>query len=61
MTPMEAWGIISANLATLYRIRRAQNPGDKGYDDADTEAEVMAFRALKEMQERAAGKNEREK
>lgn len=52
MTPMEAWGIVSANLATLYRIRRAQNPDYKGFDDADSEAEVIAFRALKEMEER---------
>jgi hypothetical protein len=53
---MEAWSIISANLAYLYRIRRAQNPGCKGYDDADTEAEVMVFCALKEMQERGTAK-----
>lgn len=49
MTPMEAWSIISANLATLYRIRKAQNPEFRGFDDADVEAEVIAFRALKEM------------
>jgi hypothetical protein len=52
MTPMEAWSIIGANLYHLYRIRRAQNPGYKGYDDADLEAEVIAFQALKEMEER---------
>jgi len=51
MKPMEAWSIISANLAHLVRIRRSQ--GDpKGYVDAESEAEVIAFRALKEMDER---------
>lgn len=58
MTPMEAWSIISANLNHLYKIRRADNWGRnkdfKGYDPADTEAEVMCFRALKEMEERMA-------
>lgn len=51
MTPMDAWHIISANLAHLVRLRRCQ--GDpKGFVPADTEAEVMAFKALQEMQER---------
>lgn len=56
MTPMEAWSIISANLNHLYKIRRTDNHGRpinyKGYEPADTEAEVMCFRALKEMEER---------
>lgn len=51
MTPMEAWSIVSANLAHLVRIRRSQ--GDpKGYVDAEAEAEVITFKALQEMQER---------
>lgn len=51
MKPMEAWSIISANLAHLVRIRRCQ--GDpKGYVDAETEAEVITFKALQEMQQR---------
>lgn len=51
MKPMEAWSIISANLAHLVRIRRCQ--GDpRGYVDAEIEAEVIAFKALQEMQER---------
>lgn len=55
MKPMEAWSIISANLAHLVRIRRCQ--GDpKGYVDAETEAEVIAFKALKDMQERMCTK-----
>ena len=47
MTPMEAWRIISANLWELYKRRRAENPNYKGYTDADTEAEIVAFMALK--------------
>ena len=51
MTPMEAWHIISANLANYYRMRRG--PGfEKGYVPADTEAEVICFIALKQMEER---------
>jgi len=51
MTPMEAWHIISANMANYYRRRRG--PGfEKGYTLADTEAEVICFMALKQMEER---------
>lgn len=48
MTPSEAWSIISSNLAHLYKLRRDDNY--KGYVDADTEAEVIAFKALQLMQ-----------
>ena len=51
MKPMEAWSIVSANLAHLVRLRRCQ--GDpKGFTDAESEAEVITFKALQEMQER---------
>lgn len=53
MKPMEAWRIISANLAQLYKMRSDENY--KGYVDADTEAEVICFKALREM-ERSEGK-----
>lgn len=52
MTPMEAWRIISANLVDLYKRRRDEH--FNGFVDADIEAEVICFRALKEMEERAA-------
>ena len=54
MTPAEAWSIISANLMTLYKMRRALNNSDKGYTAAETEAEVVCFKALMEMQKRSA-------
>lgn len=50
MTPLEAWSVISRNLAKLYSLCRT--PHCKGYVPADTEAEVIAFKALQEMQER---------
>lgn len=51
MTPMEAWHIISANLANYYRMRRGTG-FEKGYTPADTEAEVVCLLALKHMEER---------
>lgn len=50
MTPMQAWHIISANLAELYKLKRTDTY--KGYTDADVQAEVVCFKALKEMEER---------
>lgn len=50
MTPLEAWSVISGNLAQLYKMLKT--PCFKGYVPADTEAEVIAFKALQEMQER---------
>lgn len=52
MTPLEAWNIISANLANHHKVRRAMYPNDKGYTDAEVKAEVICFQALMEMQER---------
>ena len=53
MTPMEAWRIISADLTDLYKMRRALNNSDKGYTDAEVEAEIECFMALKEKEERS--------
>ena len=50
MKPLEAWHVISANLAHLYKMRRAACY--KGYVEADTIAEIIAFKALQEMEER---------
>lgn len=52
MTGLEAWAIISRNFTELRDYRRAENPEDKGYTDEELEAEVMAFRGLKELDER---------
>ena len=61
MTPMEAWGIISANLNSHYKLRRSMYPNSKGYTDAETEAEIICFRALKEMAERCKNNAEANK
>lgn len=50
MSPLDAWHIISANLAHLYKMRRTACY--RGYVDVDTEAEVIAFKALDEMNQR---------
>lgn len=50
MTPMQAWHIISANLAELAKRKKTKN--FKGYTDNDVQAEVICFKALKEMEER---------
>lgn len=42
--------MISANMTNYYRMRRTET--FKGYVDADTKAEVIAFKALQEMRER---------
>ena len=58
MTRIEAWNILSGNLAQLYKIRRSEAYGLlrdgfdvskqqlKGYDDSDIEAETIIFMAL---------------
>ena len=55
MTPMQAWHTISANLAELYARRR--NNVYNGYKDTDIQAEVVAFKALQEMEERKRASN----
>lgn len=45
MPPMEAWGVISSNMLELYKMRKTAN--FKGYVDAEIEAEVICFCALR--------------
>ena len=58
MTPMEAWNIVSANLAHLYRQRKKDF--GKGWDNADLEAEVMCYKALKELQKQQDSNKDKE-
>lgn len=51
MTPMEAWHIISGNLAELARIRNTLLPKSKGYSEEEITAQVIAFEALRRMEE----------
>lgn len=48
MTPMEAWGIVSANLMELYKRRNDMNI--KPYTDEDIQAEVICFMALRDFE-----------
>ena len=48
ITPMDAWHIISANLMELYKLKRTDTY--KGFTDADVQAEVICFRALKNLE-----------
>lgn len=50
---MEAWRIISANLTDLYKMRRSMRPNSKGYTDAEVEAEIKCFMALREAEKKA--------
>lgn len=49
MTPMEAWRVISANVMELYKRRKTSYYN--GYTDADIEAEIICFNALKKASE----------
>lgn len=51
MTGPEAWVVIAKCFTELRDYRRAENPKDKGYADEELKAEVIAFRALKELDE----------
>lgn len=55
MTPMEAWSIISSNMSELLRFRIAVSGNQRAYTEKEMEAEVIAFAALKEMEERMDG------
>ncbi len=56
MTPLEAWRIISADLAQLYKMRKAISDTEKGYTSAEVEAEVICFEALRRMEREGKGK-----
>lgn len=51
MKGLEAWEIISANMAELYRIRKTLDPQCKGYSSTEITAEVVCFEALRRMDE----------
>ena len=50
MTPMEAWTIISANLTNYYKL--IKNNTSEGYTENDIKAEIICFKALKDMEEK---------
>lgn len=56
MKPLEAWSLISQQIEELNRLRKAYYPYSRGYSDREITAQVMAFEALRRMEEE--GKND---
>ena len=51
MKPLEAWRIISRCMNELHHFRIDIYPAGKGYSHEETEAQVIAFEALRRMEE----------
>lgn len=51
MRPLEAWSIISQCMDELVRMRQQVYPKGKAWSHQETEAQVMAFEALRRMEE----------
>lgn len=51
MKPLEAWHIISGCMNELSVIRNVHFPNGKGYSHEEITAQVMAFEALRRMEE----------
>lgn len=51
MTPLEAWSVISQCMDELMIARHAINPMTKGNSHLEIEAQVIAFEALRRMEE----------
>ena len=58
MRPIDAWHIISANMERLYKMRKTNC--FKGYTEAETEAEVICFKALQEMEKRQSREKQKQ-
>lgn len=51
MSPMEAYHVLSSMHHDLAALRIALIPGSKGYSHKEIEAQVIAFEALRRMEE----------
>ena len=51
MSPMEAYSIISRMYSELHMTRTAISPTAKPYSKEEVEAQVIAFEALRRMEE----------
>ena len=51
MKPLEAYRIISQSLNELHHFRRDIFPNGKSYSQQEIEAQVIAFEALRRMEE----------
>lgn len=52
MTPLEAYRVLSSMHHDLAALRIAAYPGSKGYSHEEIEAQVIAFEALRRMEEK---------
>ena len=51
MTPMEAYSVLSRAMTELTQIRQQLYPKGQGWSRDETMAQVIAFEALRRMQE----------
>ena len=51
MKALEAWSIISQCMDELVRMRQTVCPNSKAWSHLETEAQVIAFEALRRMDE----------
>lgn len=56
MTPSEAYSIISRALTELTALRQQIYPKGQGWSRQETMAQVIAFEALRRMEEQGEGK-----
>ena len=54
MTPMEAYSVISRAMTELTQIRQQLYPKGQGWSGDETMAQVIAFEALRRMEEEGA-------
>lgn len=62
MTPMEAYRVLSSMHHDLASLRIMLYPGSQGYSKAEIEDQVIAFEALRRMEENEdanTGRNQR--
>lgn len=62
MTPMEAYRVLSSMHHDLASLRIMLYPGSKGYSNEEIQAQVIAFEALRRMEENEGantGRNQR--
>ena len=52
MTPLEAYRVLSSMHHDLAALRIAAYPGSKGYSNTEIQAQVIAFEALRQMEEK---------
>lgn len=60
MTPMEAYQVLSSMHHDLAALRQTLYPGSLGYSHKEIEAQVIAFEALRRMEEKEDANDRRD-